>query len=859
MASIPTLNSNRTLGTSPASHGTTSPGKMTNNVHRFAYSPNPSHPPRIFDGTMFLLDPHSPNSVSQPLRPALPNMSSPAINGASARSPSVSCTAPSPTDSGATPDSHASYGSSGYLDPRSSSSPSSHDMMSGISGSTTPGFETLEDLPEGFPDLGDEVMFRINSLPTVNIPDQEDERIGIPLNSAGSSGYPPSPRLTASPHPAHMSPKVTISRTTYNSSIVKIEHPTPVDHQSPYSSSSSSGMAEDNTTIRRGDDGSWRGGIDPSGRGGEYLPFSLKEQEFERMKQAKNADVEEWLRRSAQQLPRQPTTNGLTAPKDGRRRAKSVSDFRASEAFVDGKTVSPVLNGASSVNGIVINDDDDDDDSSVASVDSAWKEGSLDEQTPPDVEKEHPPTDEDLKMTEADEELLQKERENDPAFLPKPRQFFGSHPWNDIVGPVSRGATMTHRNQPSTANAAIMKFRRYADNIETASRVATFGSNMTKGRRNSAGDADKVLPGPLKRLSFGRDKDKDKNKNGAAPTRRPSIWGGFRSGLKRSLSNAGDKDKDKDRAQDGTGENGKEKEKEKEKDNNRLQSPVEPGRKRGRSFSGLNSSSPFAQGILGPAFGQPSLQVQTTNIGSAFAQMASPLMAAGAGANKPATSNGVAGVVNRIRRNRSKSDLQRKHIFGVVTSLVGPALPASPPEKEITPGRIEKKFTFGEESQKRGVEGARKLLSPDDARREGDDDDMDDGDFSPQTARTPGGTKAQLPKHEIIPTLDGFAQNVRILAPGLSQKLVDRIAHEQCKRFKKLVDHRHKHLTAIKSNRPCTNGAKCRKVFGAIGVGSDGVVGVTGHKRGNNCFDGDDHGRSHIIYIFTNCAGPELC
>jgi hypothetical protein len=804
--------------------------KGTNSLPR---TPNPSNPRHIFDSSMFLMDPAAPNTVSRPFRPALANPSSMSPhrrtrNGVSAQSPSLHYSSPSPA---AISDSNSSYDTGSYLDPRSSSSPSAHDMMSGISGNTTPGFETLGDvdLPE-FQDIGNDLFNRINSLPTVNLPEPDDESNGPQPNLAG---YPPSPRLTVSPH---SSPKVTISSLACNTSspVVKIEHSTPENHRSPYShhrssSSSSSGLGGDHTAIRRGDDGHWHGGIDPSTRGGEYLPFSLKEQEFERLKQAKNADVEEWLRKSSEQLPRQPVSGGLSAPKDGRRRAKSVSDFRASPAFVDGKAICPAGNGDGNANGVVIDDpaDDEDDDSSVATVDSAWREGSLDDPSPNGV-KELPPTQDDLKMTELDPE-------NDPALLPRPGQFFSAHPWNDIAAPVSRGATMAHRNQPGSSNAAIMKFYRYAENIETASRVATFGSNMTKGRRNSAGDADKILPGPLKRLSFGRDKDKDKNKAGA-PARRPSIWGGFRSGLKRSLSNSGDKDK--------------------EKDKDKLQSPVD-GRKRGSSFGA--SSSPFKQGILGPAFGQPTLHVETSNVSSAFAQMASPLMAAGAGANR--TTPGVVGeVINRVRRSRSRSDLQRKHIFGVVTSIVSPALPSSPPEGEATPGGLKKKFTFGEESQKRGAAQAAKLLSPDSALRHADDDeDMDDGDFSPESARTPGGTKAQLPKHDIIPTLDGFAQNIRTLAPGLSQKLVDRIAHEQCKRFKKLVDHRHKHLGALKANGCCPNGSKCRKVFGAIGVGSDGVVGITGHKRGNSSFGGEDNGKSHpseSIYTDRACLIP---
>jgi len=837
MGFIQTPDSNTSLATSPAATDIILPGKMANNRHQFTYSPNPNNPRRIFgfDASLFLMDGNASGPVSQPLRPGLPNVVS------LARSPSAPYSTGSPS-AAATPDSRNSH-DSGYLDPRGSSSPSAHGM--GISGSTTPGFETLEDLP----DLG------------INIPELEDDRFGLPPNSAGSSGYPPSPRLTASPRLAasQLSPKVTISRSSdCGSPIIKVEHSTPEYHPSPYvrqysESSTSSGLAEGNRTIRRGDDGSWHGGLDPSTRGSEYLPFSLKEQEFEAMKQAKNADVEEWLRRSSEQLPRQPISGGLAAPKEGRGRSRSLSDFRSSQAFKDGQPLGRMQSSAEAGNEVTI-DGDEDDDSSAVSVDSAWQDGSLDDELPPNVEKELPRKPEDVDMAEVDEmdedERLQRERENDPELLPKPKQFFSSHPWNDIAAPVTRGASMAYRNQPVTANMAIMKFQKYAENIETASRVATAGSNMTKGRRNSAGDADKVLPGPLKRLSFGR----DKSKNAITPARRPSIWGGLRSGLKRSLSNSGDKDREKEKEKERDGEISPSISPT-DKGNTKLQSPTD-GRKRGRSFSSISGpSKAFSQGILGPTFGQPSgLQVQTSNIGNAFAQMASPLMAAGAGATKPGTVSPppLGGVIDRVRRSRSRSELQRKHIFGVVTSLMSPVLPSAstsastPPDQDITPGRISKKFTFGEDSQRRGIEQVKKLLSPNDAHHNPNSDgvdELDDGDTSPETARTPGGTKAALPKHDITPTLDGFAQNVRVLAPGLSQKLVDRIAHEQCKRFKKLVEHRQKHLAALNTNGHCNNNAKCRKVFGAVGVGSDGVVGVTGHKRGNsNNFDADENG-----------------
>lgn len=838
---------NNNLGISPAPNGGISPQK--NNLHKMARTPNPNHPANIFDNHLFCLDSTAEDTVSRPYIPALPVMhssASPRMNGAHARSVSLPHNSASPVYRSETPDSSFNYyRSQQYLDPRSSLSPPPHEN----SGNTTPGFETLDDLPEGFPD---ELFGRINSLPmaaannlpTVNIPETEILAAGLVPNSAGSSGYLPSPRQTASPYSHPFSPKVTISRSPsgrrYCSPAVKVEHRSPdIHHQNiPYfnhrsSSSSSSGIAPDSTTIHRGDDGSWHGGIDPLHRDSEYLPFSLKEQEFEEVRRAKNADVEEWLHRSAMQLPR--PSGGLALPKDtGRKRAKSLSDFRSSPAIIDGKVVVP--GEADAAEDDDEDDLEDDDDSSVATLDSTYQEGSLDE-PPENGIKQQPTSEEDIHMANLDEvEREQKERENDPSLHPRPGQFFSAHPWNDIVGPVSRGASMAHRNQPGSSNYAITKFLRYAENIETASRVATYGSSMTKGRRNSTGGLE-LLPGPLKRLSFGRDKDKEKEKekkNGAATPRRPSIWGGFTSGIKRSLSNSGDKAK---------------------LDKSKLQSPTDNGRKRGSSFSG--SSSPFMQGILGPTFGQPG---EASGVAGAFAQMASPLMAAGAAANQAAsTSPGVVGgVIERVRRSRSKSDLQRKHIFGVVTSLVGPALSGgspSPSPPEQAPGNLVKKFTFGEETQKRGNADVQRLLSPDDAhtnRAPDDDEDMEDGDLSPLSARTPGGTKTQLPKHDIVPTLDGFVQNVRTLTPGLSGKLVDRIAHEQVKRFKKLVDHRHKHLAALKAGGTCSNGSKCRKVFGAIGVGSDGFVGVSGHKRGNNSFDaGDDFG------LFPSPRAPE--
>ncbi|KAI5796606.1 hypothetical protein EDC01DRAFT_629404 [Geopyxis carbonaria] len=800
--------------------------------------PNQGQP--LFDTTLFLQDNTVETTLSQPFQSALPSVNSngtqhKASASASPSLPHHNSHPASPTT--VTSDSNGYYATANFLDPRSSHSPNT----SGYSGNTTPGYDALDDID--LPPDADPILYDMETVPSVNLPEEPSSL--MPRNSTGSSGYPPSPRLTVSPRLNSYPFGSPQNNSMHSSPLVKIERSTPepgmgYPHPSPYShqrsnSSASSGTGGGNMTIRRDEDGNWRG-LGPSDRGDDFLPFTLKEQEFERKKQEKNAEVEEWLQRSAEQLPRQlpPNSNGgLAAPAMGRRRARSLADFRASQAFVDGKPVGPGESSRGNTTGVLVDEDEnyyyDDDDSSVQ---SGFREGSLDDPA------DRPPTEDELKQAELEEqEREQKERERDPNNLPNPGQFFSKHPWNDLVAPVTRGATMM-RNQPNTANAAVQKFIRCAENIETASRVATFGSNMTKGRRNSASDAEKVLGGKLiKQLSFGR--DKDKNKSGPSPTRKPSIWRGF--GLKRSYSNSGDKSKDNTITNINI---------------------ADSGRMRGDSFnSGTSSQSIFAPSrLVGSPFGGTGsgLKVKTTH--SALAGMVSPLVATGqAGGSHANTSpqinrSTLSGVIGAVKRSRSKSELHKQHIFGVVSSLVGPALPSPSPMTSPTPGPaahargseteparvLEKKFTFGEDSQKRGVAGARKLLSPYDAHRNEDGIDDIDDDLSPHGSHTPGGTKTEPPKLEIIPTLDGFAQNVRQVTPRLSSKLVDRVAHEQSKRFKKLVDHRQKHLAALKANGQCTNGSKCRKVIGAIGVGSDGVVGITGHKRPNGSFDEDN-------------------
>lgn len=787
---------------------------------------------------------------------------------------------------------------SGSFDLGSVGSPSIND---GFAEHTTPDFEEVE-----MPPLAQDDVYEIdNGMSAYSTPAR-----------GGGGRYPPSPRATASPGPKEfmitggqvmgdVQIKVEQFTPTHSTAGNAMQmHPTPLSQNTNSSSSSlgaaaAAAAATESSTVKRGEDGSWRGGYDPTMRAalrlGEdaELPYSLKEETLNQLREFKNAEIEDWLKRNTLTGDaKDGRQGGLTVKAPKRGRAKSFSDFRMKSGppkIVEDATVlvKPGESSAGNVTGVLVIEDDDedrlegaydyeDDDSSVA---SSFNEGSLDDVLDDDESmntSEAPPTEEDLKK-EAEEE--QKRLERDPAFFPNPRQFYSAHPWNDTVAPITRGASIAMKNQPNTANAAIRQFQTYAENIETASRVATFGSQMSKSRRLSAGDADRLLQdgGLLKRLSFGRDKDKEKERSGHQ--RRPSLWGNIvNRGLKRGLSNAADK-------QPG--------EKEKEGENVSKMGgdagATSSNRKRGDSAASsivsATSFGPLKRGTSWTKAGSLKVDTTVTNVHSAFAQMAG--ISAGVGQSSAHTAStgkpssptppekrgtGLSvgsGVIKAVRRARSKSELatgskltKNKPVFGIV-SILGqyggpPALPIkSPVGSSSSAGEnpLKPRFTFGEETRKRGIAAAnQQLLSPHDAHRhdgydDDDDDDMDEA--APQaTGEPPAGGKPE--KLDITPNAEGFASHVRQKAPQLPPKLVDRIVYEQGKRYKKLVDHRQKHLAAIKNGGKCGNAGKCRGEVGAIGAG--GQDGDNGHRRNVSTGSYEGEGKFPFIVFFRTEA-----
>lgn len=769
----------------------------------------------------------------------------------------------------------------------------------GFNEHTTPHFEEVD-----MPPLADDDVYEV------------DEGADLYTATTGAIGgaYLPSPRATKSP-----SPKGTTSANLNipgaavgnGSPVVKFEQFTPAHSTNggngtgvnmppaSLSTSTSSGLsrgdvvgaatataaavATQSPTVQRGEDGSWAGGIGPGmrsapGNDGELM-FNLKDQSIQAAIEVKNAEIEDWLKKHSNTSGRDGkgsrarATPGVFAAKAGKHISKSIADLKAKrdppktdpaaatlhEICTPQYMRDPATDAAAA-------DDDSSDDSTAA---SSYVEGSLDEVLDDDESmstSEAPPTEEDLKKLELEAEEEQRRLENDPAFFPKPRQFY-SRPWNDIAGPITRGAEIAMESQPQTANAAMMQFQKYAENIETASRVATFGSQTSRRtRRLSSSDVDKTLvePGLLKRLTFGRDKAEPGHQ------RRSSLLGNM---VKKKWFGSTGENRNKDEG----GENVNEK--------SGLGYAGSSGRKRGDSTASSIASSIASGTAFGPpkqtrSWGKGSLKVDTS-VPSAFAQMAG--IGAGIGKSSAHTSTsppappekrntGLAMGVNAIkalRRPRSISELgagsklhKSKPAFGIV-GLLGqyggpPALPIkSPVGSGNSSGgeRLRTSFTFGEESMQRGTAGVEQLLIPDPHRHDGydddDDDDMNGGELVPVTASGDPAMGTRLPKLNITPNMEGFAAHIREGTPNLHPKLMDRIVHEQLKRYKKLVEHRQKHLAAIKDNGRCANGAKCRGTVGAIGAG--GQEGF-GHRRNVSTGSYEGEGEGEFLLTITRAG-----
>jgi len=504
-----------------------------------------------------------------------------------------------------------------------------------------------------------------------------------------------------------------------------------------------------------------RRGVNPDMRShiNEAPVPNLQEQEEHRHIAERNADVEDWLARSEAgseiegDQPSRARSRTFKAL-DKRRRAKSMGDYSAPRA--DALILEEIGYDDSGIPGpgLLLDEESGEED------DESEDTGDEMPESPPAVIDKHTIAEEGTKsyFPTVDEE-------------PLARQFYRSRPWQD---PPFDPGVQGMKIQPATSNAAIMRFKQRADNVETASRAATWGT-----RRLSEADIDKLVGdgGLLKRLSFGKEKDKSKGKG----ERRGSFLEQAATKLLPKRGNSNHRRKTIPQTR---------------------QSPSSETVEKSRKES-LGNPAPSKLGK------KPKNPMPTT--GSAVAAMAGQIAAIGGSGSISATAAAAphgpwTHAKSVIKRTRSRSELgdinkgaaANLGLAGLMTQHGGPPMPtlASPPKEN----------PYAKSFGPPGDEEDEEAEEAEEAERE--DEVMDDKGVI---------MDLKMRADEINPTSEGFKSNVRQLNPRLVPFLVDRIGQEQVRRYKKLIEFKIQHLNAV-SNGSCTSGKHCFALAGEASV-----------------------------------------
>lgn len=261
-------------------------------------------------------------------------------------------------------------------------------------------------------------------------------------------------------------------------------------------------------STERNEDGSWlqspasgQAGLSPDDRqamGEAWMP-SIEEIAEARLKEDKKLEVQDWLSKSevGSETGDTAPSNSLLKPFSTRRRAKSTNDAHR-------QALGPAF-------GLGVRTDFDRiDDSNVPGpglyIDVRSEYDDYEEDDDEYMEPESPPAEIDVGASQKDNEVT--------PFPPLEQQggLLGAivRPWIDVP---SQSSTSSTRYQPPTSNAAMMRFRLRAKDVESASLAATVGS-----RRLSESDLGSIraAPGVIKVIEPDPKKQKERQ-------RRPSF------------------------------------------------------------------------------------------------------------------------------------------------------------------------------------------------------------------------------------------------------------------------------------------------------------------------------------------------
>lgn len=336
-----------------------------------------------------------------------------------------------------------------------------------------------------------------------------------------------------------------------------------------------------------------------------------------------------------------------------------------------------------------------------------------------------------------------------PLVNETPPPLYRVHLWQD---PLRDPTDPECQMQPVTSNHAIALYEQRSKEFETLSRVATCGT-----RRLSESD----LAGIFHRFSFKEEKDPEKMKG----ERRGSF-------LDKLLPRRGSLLKRK------------------ESDSSKAQPSSRPPPTAEHTSRKESLGVPTLQRI--PSLGKRPKSPKINTI-SAVAAMGNQIAAVGASGPLSATNsptNPWTATKNIIRRTRSRSELHGSLPTNKLTDLWtksgGPPMPTL-----ASPANVEQ------------------LNMPQQTTPPLDDDD-DDEDVAEEKRVT---IDFSLRADPIIPKLEGFKANVQQLNPRLPRYMVDRVAQEQLRRYKKLMDFKVKHVQAVHM-RKCSSGEHCTELGG---------------------------------------------
>ncbi|KAI4288837.1 MAG: hypothetical protein L6R35_001899 [Caloplaca aegaea] len=500
-----------------------------------------------------------------------------------------------------------------------------------------------------------------------------------------------------------------------------------------------------------------RVGMDPQARlqtGDTEIP-NLKEQAETQYIALRNADVEEWLALSDTGSDAGGNLSPPPRPRaTGRRRAKSAGERTLTHENLMNLGNAPPSAADLHIPGpgLVIKEESGDEDWDMEDEDNDEKQGYSDDGLP-----ETPPA---VVGLEDSAGYFSEAPPRNQSTSPPP--LYRAHPWQDpLYDSTNPGPGV--KMQPETSNNAITRFLQRANDLETLSRAATWGT-----RRLSESD----LEGLFHRFSF-----KETNEGKEKRDRRSSFFEAAAAKLlpKRNGSIR--------------------RRKESEADKQQPQGPSVADHKKTDSTGSRKESlvvpSPTRRPSLGKRPKSPKIDT-----GSAVAAMTGQIAAVGAGKSGPTTATGTPSPtgawMNVMKRNRSRSELQPNRSSGNLADLWtkqgGPPMPTLAAPAASSP-QDEKAMPTGDVAN----------LDEDE-----EDDAIEDKGVT---------IDLSIRADPITPTMEGFRSNVRQLNPRLPHFLIERIAQEQLRRYKKLVEFKVKHAQALATGK-CASGKHCLELGG---------------------------------------------